>query len=149
MSLLISFEEGFSLDTSLIKKLEYLINIIFSDEKIIDSTVNLRVLGDEEMKKLNHQFRDKDKTTNVLSFANEDISLDETKNIGDIAISYDYVMHESKDQGKEFEDHMIHMLAHGVYHILGHDHEDHSMAETMESKEIEVLSKLNIKNPYH
>ncbi len=149
MSLLISFDEGFSLDSSLIKKLEYLINTIFVDEKIIDSTVNLRVLGDEEMKKLNHQFRNKDKTTNVLSFTNEDISLDETKNIGDVAISYDYVMNESKDQGKEFEDHMIHMLAHGVYHILGHDHEDDSMADTMELKEIEVLSKLNIKNPYH
>ncbi len=149
MSLFITFDEGFSLKPSLIKKLENLISIIFSDEKIINSSVNLRILSDVEMRKLNHQFRNKDKTTNVLSFTNEDISIDKTKNIGDIAISYDFVMNESKDQGKKFEDHMIHMLVHGVYHILGHDHENDLMADIMESKEIEVLDKLNIKNPYY
>tara|TARA_B100000767_G_C19726793_1_gene519850 strand:+ start:990 stop:1439 length:450 start_codon:yes stop_codon:yes gene_type:complete len=149
VSLFITFDEGFSLKPSLIKKLENLISIIFSDEKIINSSVNLRILSDVEMRKLNHQFRNKDKTTNVLSFTNEDISIDKTKNIGDIAISYDFVMNESKDQGKKFEDHMIHMLVHGVYHILGHDHENDLMADIMESKEIEVLDKLNIKNPYY
>ena len=47
-----------------------------------------------------------------------------------------------------FEDHMIHMLAHGVYHILGYDHENYEMAATMESKEINILNKININNPY-
>jgi probable rRNA maturation factor len=41
------------------------------------------------------------------------------------------------------------MLAHGIYHVLGHDHENELMADSMEAKEIEILSKLNIKNPYH
>ena len=41
------------------------------------------------------------------------------------------------------------MLVHGIYHILGLDHENDKMAEIMEKKEVALLSKLNIKNPYN
>ncbi len=85
----------------------------------------------------------------MLSFVNDDISIEKTNNIGDIAISYDFVLQEAKEEHKNFEDHLIHMLAHGVYHILGYDHEDDAMANTMESKEISILEKLHIKNPYN
>ena len=107
---------------------------------------NLRRL--KEMQKLNHQFRNKNNTTNVLSFRSDDISTKLTKNIGDIAISSEYVLREAKDEGKTFEDHMIHMLAHGVYHILGYDHENDEMALIMEKKEINILNKININNQY-
>ena len=43
---------------------------------------------------------------------------------------------------------MIHMLIHGVYHILGFDHNNNKIAEVMENKEIKLLKKLNIRNPY-
>jgi probable rRNA maturation factor len=94
------------------------------------------------------QFRQKDKTTNVLSFPNDDISVKQTKNIGDIAISVEYVKAEAKKEGKTFDDHIIHMLAHGVYHILGYDHENNENAVIMENKEIQTLKKINISNPY-
>ena len=149
MSLLISLDNGYSISESLKKRLEELITLIFSEEKIEEGVVNLRILGNQEMQKLNLQFRNKDKTTNVLSFTNDDISLAHTKNIGDIAISMDYVINEAKEEGKDFDSHMIQMLAHGIYHVLGHDHENELMANSMEAKEIEILSKLNIKNPYH
>jgi probable rRNA maturation factor len=149
VSLLISLDDGYSISKSLKKRLEELITLIFSEEKIDEGVINLRILGDQEMQKLNLQFRNKDKTTNVLSFTNDDISLAHTKNIGDIAISMDYVINEAKEEGKDFDSHMIHMLAHGIYHVLGHDHVNELMADSMEAKEIEILSKLNIKNPYH
>jgi probable rRNA maturation factor len=94
------------------------------------------------------QFRQKDKTTNVLSFPNDDISVKQTKNIGDIAISVEYVKAEAQKEGKTFDDHIIHMLAHGVYHILGYDHENNENAVIMENKEIQTLKKINISNPY-
>ena len=43
---------------------------------------------------------------------------------------------------------MIHMLVHGIYHILGFDHKNDEMAEFMEEKEIAILNELKIRNPY-
>ena len=97
---------------------------------------------------LNKQFRKKESSTNVLSFTNQDISKSITGNLGDIAINYDFIKKESKEQGKTFDDNIIHMLIHGIYHILGFDHENDKMASIMEEKEITLLNKLNIRNPY-
>lgn len=148
MSLLISSNQNVSISKELNKKLEEVTNLILAEEKIDEAIINLRLVDNKEMHKLNMKFRNKDKTTNVLSFTNEDISLKQTNNIGDIAISVEYVLNESEDIEKNFDEHMIHMLAHGIYHILGHDHQVDSMAEVMESKEISTLKKLNINNPY-
>ena len=148
MSLIISLDEGIDIEKALNNKLNKIVSSILDQEKMSDCVINLRLLNDKEMKKLNMQFRQKDKTTNVLSFPNDDISVKQTKNIGDIAISVEYVNAEAKKEGKTFDDHIIHMLAHGVYHILGYDHENNENAMIMENKEIQTLKKINISNPY-
>ena len=148
MSLIISLDEGIDIEKPLNNKLTKIVSTILEQEKMSDCVINLRLLNDKEMKKLNKQFRQKDKTTNVLSFPNDDISVKQTKNIGDIAISVEYVKAEAKKEGKTFDDHIIHMLAHGVYHILGYDHENNENAVIMENKEIHTLKKINISNPY-
>ena len=148
MSLIIFLDEGINIEKPLNNKLNKVVSTILDQEKMSDCVINLRLLNDKEMKKLNMQFRQKDKTTNVLSFPNDDISVKQTKNIGDIAISVEYVKAEAKKEGKTFDDHIIHMLAHGVYHILGYDHENNENAVIMENKEIQTLKKINISNPY-
>ena len=148
MSLIITLDKGISIDSGLKDKLQSIVSLIFREEGLLDSEINLRILDDEEMKKLNHKFRNKNLTTNVLSFQSDDISIKHTKNIGDIAISSEYVEREAAEEGKFFEDHMIHMLAHGVYHILGYDHQNEETALIMENKEINILNKININNPY-
>ena len=148
MSLFISYSENFPISVSLEEKLNTAISYIFNEEGIIDGSINLKILTDEDMKELNKRFRNKNTATNVLSFSNEDISKSITGNLGDIAISYEFVKRESKELKTNFDDHMIHMLIHGVYHILGFDHENDEMADIMEIKEVELLKKLHIKNPY-
>jgi len=148
VNLIISLDEGIDIEKPLDKKLNKIVSTILDQEKMSDCVINLRLLNDKEMRKLNMQFRQKDKTTNVLSFPNDDISVKQTKNIGDIAISIEYVKAEAKKEGKTFDDHIIHMLAHGVYHILGYDHENNENAMIMENKEIQILKKINISNPY-
>jgi probable rRNA maturation factor len=148
VSLIITLDKGISIDSGLKDKLKSIVSLIFREEGLLDSEINLRILDDEEMKKLNHKFRNKNLTTNVLSFQSDDISIKHTKNIGDIAISLEYVEREAVEEEKFFEDHMIHMLAHGVYHILGYDHQNEQTALIMESKEINILNKININNPY-
>ena len=148
MSLFISQNEDYQIEDKLIDKLNDAFTIICDEEKLSECSINLKILNDHEMKNLNNKFRNKDSSTNVLSFTNEDISMEVTGNIGDIAINYEYVQRESKEYNKSFDSHMIHMLIHGIYHILGFDHENDETADIMENKEIILLEKLNINNPY-
>ena len=149
MSLFISCLEGYSISNSLNTKLKSVFKTICIEENLSEISINLRIINDKEMTELNRKFRNKDTSTNVLSFTNEDISKTITGNLGDIAINYDYLERESKEQSKSFDDHMIHMLVHGIYHILGFDHKNDEIAKVMERKEITLLNKFKIENPYN
>ena len=149
MGLEISYSNGFVLDKNLEVKLNKAFEVISAEEDLSQYSINIRIVNDKEMMDLNRKFRKKDSSTNVLSFTNNDISKSMTGNLGDIAINHDFVERESIEQGKAFDDHIIHMLIHGIYHILGLDHENDKMAEIMEKKEVALLSKLNIRNPYN
>ena len=118
MSLFILQNQDYLIEDKLIDKLKNAFTIICDEEKLSECSINLKILNDHEMKDLNNKFRNKDSSTNVLSFTNEDISKEMTGNIGDIAINYEYVQRESKEYNKSFDSHMIHMLIHGIYHIF-------------------------------
>ena len=148
MSIIISQNKDHLINNNLVKKLNNVFLIICDEEQLSDYSINLKITSDQEMKDLNNRFRNKNSSTNVLSFTNEDISKNITRNLGDIAINYEYVEREAKEFNKTFDNHMIHMLIHGIYHILGFDHENDEMADIMENKEISLLKKLNINNPY-
>jgi len=140
---------NFKVDKPLSDKLNHAFELICVEEGLSNCSVNIKIVDNNEIENLNKKFRNKDRPTNVLSFTNEDISRRITNNLGDIAISYEYVEQESKEQDKKFDDHIVHMFIHGIYHILGFDHKDDPMADKMENKEIILLKKLNINNPYN
>ena len=148
MSLTILNHKSFEVDKALSEKLINAFNLICNEESLDKCSINLKLVNNEEITELNKIYRNKNKPTNVLSFTNEDISKSRTNELGDIAISFEFVEQESKEQNKKFNDHVIHMFIHGIYHILGFDHENDSMADAMEEKEILLLEKLQIKNPY-
>ena len=148
MRLFITSDKDFHVDNDLKIKMNDAFKLICDEEEIKECSINLKIMSDKSMQKLNKNYRSKNTSTNVLSFTNEDISKKITGNLGDIAISYEFVKRESVELDIEFDDHMIHMLIHGVYHILGFDHNNNKMAEIMENKEIKLLKKLNIRNPY-
>jgi len=99
--------------------------------------------SDAEIRKLNAQFRGKDKPTNVLSFPGS-----EDDYLGDVILGYDTVKREAKAQGKTFRAHTLHLVVHGVLHLMGHDHEQPRAAKRMESLEIKILARMAIANPY-
>lgn len=102
---------------------------------------------------LNHQYRQKDKPTNVLSFPSEipaDI-VDELAQypLGDLVICIPVVLVEAEQQQKSATAHFTHLVVHGVLHLLGYDHElSDEDAEEMEGLEIEILHLLGLPNPY-
>ena len=112
-------------------------------KKYKDAEVSITLVDDAEIHALNKIYRNMDKPTNVLSFELGDDIL-----LGDIYISLDTVMREAKDAKISVEEHVAHMVVHGMFHLLGYDHLTDAQAKVMEAKEIAVLKKLGIKNPY-
>ena len=118
--------------------------------------VNLSLSNDEEVHRLNKEFRNMDKPTNVLSFANVDdpdfdeelANADDFLELGDIIIALETLEREAQGQSISLQDHLSHLLVHGLLHLLGYDHQEDEEAEHMEGLEIKILQHLNIKNPY-
>jgi probable rRNA maturation factor len=107
--------------------------------------------SDSAIKKINKDFRGFDKPTNVLSFAQLDdpyVMFFEPFFLGEIILSYQTLKKESQAQDKRFLDHYTHLLIHGLLHLMQYDHINSKDALKMEKKEIEILKKLKIANPY-
>ena len=121
---------------------------ILADQKKDGLTVNLKFLSSKEMKKLNKDFRDKNLDTNVLSFPASDAAKKISGELGDIAMSIPYIKTESQNLNRDQEDHMMHLLAHGILHLLNFDHKENFDANIMEAQEIKYLENFKIDNPY-
>lgn len=126
--------------------------------------VTLALMGcdDAEIAELNAQFRQKGKPTNVLSWPSEDRAAgepggipdlsggddDDPDELGDIAIAWETCMAESAAQNKRPEDHVTHLVIHGILHLLGYDHEDDADGDLMEATETRILATMGIADPY-
>jgi probable rRNA maturation factor len=113
--------------------------------------IAVKVVGNEEMQRLNKDYRGLDRPTNVLAFPAGDqpvIPRDETRNLGDIVVCAPIVAGEAAEQGKPVPDHWAHMIVHGTLHLLGFDHIEERDAAEMEAHEVRILSKHGVPDPY-
>lgn len=104
---------------------------------------------DAAIRVLNAQWRGQDKPTNVLSFpafpeGGESIP----PMLGDIVLARETLEREAALDGKPFDHHLTHLVAHGFLHLLGYDHETDEEAEDMEEAERRILASLAIPDPY-
>lgn len=112
----------------------------------------VRIVDEAESRALNHDYRGKDKPTNVLSFPFEPPPgippgrLGD--HLGDLVICAPVVAREAAEQGKPPEAHWAHMVIHGVLHLLGHDHQNDAEADEMERLERDILQRLGYPDPY-
>lgn len=117
-----------------------------------DSELSIRIVGEDEGRALNRDFRGKDYATNVLSFPAElPEGLPERLRpplLGDLVICAPVVAREAAQQGKAPTAHYAHLTVHGTLHLLGWDHEDDAEAEAMEARERGILAALQIEDPY-
>jgi len=107
--------------------------------------------GDEFVRELNANFRDKDKATNVLSFPSDPGDFPRgspTLHLGDVVLARGVVEKEALEQGKTVSDHTMHLVLHGLLHLLGFDHDEENSAEEMEALEAKLLKTFGIANPY-
>lgn len=107
--------------------------------------VTILLTDDDSVRDLNDRFRGKDYATNVLSFPAPE---NPEGHLGDIALAFGVCAREATEQGKPLGHHLQHLVAHGVLHLLGYDHETDAEAEHMEGLERVILAGLGVPDPY-
>lgn len=114
------------------------------------SELSIVFSDDAHMRTLNAGWRGKDKPTNVLSFP----AFPFPKGgplppmLGDIVLAAKTVAKEAGLEDKPLENHITHLVIHGLLHLLGYDHENDAEAEEMEAIERSALARLAIPDPY-
>ena len=154
MIAIVDYQQAYEADEVMAKaipsleQIEAWANAVLVAENTGEQEITVRFTDDEESQTLNHEYRGKDKPTNVLSFPFEVPPGIEMNLLGDLVICVPVIMREAEEQDKTPTNHYAHMVVHGILHLLGYDHIDDADADIMEAKEIRILASLNIGKPY-
>ena len=103
------------------------------------SSATIAFVSDKNIRRLNRQFRDVDKATDVLSFPAEDA---DESNLGDIAISLETAARQAEENGLTFDEEVAQLILHGLLHLCGYDHETDN--GEMNRLEVRLRKKLGI-----
>ena len=116
----------------------------------IDSELSLVFTNDADIREINAKWRHIDKPTNVLSFPAFALQPGQEPGevLGDIVIARETVEREAAEEDKSFDDHLSHLVVHGLLHLMGYDHQNDDEAEQMETLEKKILASLGISDPY-
>jgi rRNA maturation RNase YbeY len=109
-----------------------------------EGEVSILFTDDTQISQLNEHYRGIDRPTNVLAFPMSDPGSPEDNSgmLGDIVISLDRALQESKDLGESLEETVYRLLIHGLLHLLGFDHERSPEEELRMSEEETRLLRL-------
>ena len=117
----------------------------------VQGELTIRFINQAESKALNYYFRQRDKSTNVLTFIYSEVKSKTTRALplhADIVICWPIVLAEARAQNKSLEAHLAHLVLHGCLHARGFDHEKPQAAQKMEALEVRILKMLGYPNPY-
>ena len=116
--------------------------------------ITITLTTPENIKKINKEYRNIDRATDVLSFPmfekeeltkkikNQEFMHEDV--LGDIIISIEKVEEQAKEYGHSFERELSYMVVHGFYHLMGYDHIEEDDKKVMREKEENILRKLDI-----
>lgn len=122
-----------------------------------EAEISVVLVDDATQRILNETWRENDRPTNVLSFPATDTLAGAVPQrefpgvpltLGDISLAFETIRAEAREQGKSLDDHLVHLVVHGVLHLLGYDHIVEADAAVMEALEIAILAGIGIKDPY-
>jgi probable rRNA maturation factor len=104
---------------------------------------------DAAIAELNGRWRGKHQPTNVLSFPAPPMPSKEIPRfLGDIVLAFETLEREATSEGRAIEEHLAHLVVHGLLHLLGRDHETDEDARGMEALETGILATIGIADPY-
>ncbi len=150
MNLLIANDTNEDLDLDLIrKKAEKTITEVLRLENISENAeVSLSIVDRQTIHKLNKDYRNVDRETDVLSFPLDEEGFDNEGNplilLGDIVICLDVAEDQAADFGHSLEREIMYLICHSTLHLLGYDHIEEDDKKVMRSKEKEVMKNLGV-----
>lgn len=150
MNLLIANDTNEDLDLDIIrKKAEKTITEVLRVENISENVeVSLSIVDKETIHKLNKDYRNVDRETDVLSFPLDEEGFDNEGNplilLGDIVICLDVAEDQAADFGHSLEREIMYLICHSTLHLLGYDHIEEDDKKVMRSKEKEVMKNLGV-----
>ena len=134
-----------------IPELETVLKVLYSaieKEKLEKINFNLIIVDNEYIHRLNRDYRNIDRETDVITFALEDedsmILPDNMRVLGDIYISLDKAKSQAEEYGHSFLREICFLAVHGFYHLLGYDHMTPEDEKIMFTKQEEVLEEYGI-----
>ena len=135
-----------------IKTIMKVLEKCFETEELNDKNlyINIVLTNPENIKKMNNEYRNINKETDVLSFPMfEKEELEKRNNLikdilGDIVISIERVEEQAREYGHSFERELSYMAVHGFYHLMGYDHIKEEDKTIMRQKEEKILQELDI-----
>lgn len=123
-------------------KIKHIVETVLDDLKKNVSEVSVHIIGDKKMKRINRDYRDKDKTTDVLAFAIQEGKKMDNVDLGDIFISVAQVTRQAKKQSIPFVEEFTRVLVHGVLHLNGYDHVTKKEENIMFPRQERIVKKL-------
>ncbi len=119
-----------------------------NEENLLDVSFNIIIVDNEYIHKINKEYRNIDRETDVITFALEDddtvILPGDERILGDIYISIDKVKSQAKEYGHSERRELLFLAVHGFYHLLGYDHNTEEEERIMFDKQEKVLSEYGI-----
>lgn len=138
------------------KLIQKVVKTVLKEEDIIENIdVYITLTNNDEIHKINKEYRNVNRPTDVLSFPmyerdeiytiKKDFKIDETEKIlGDIIVSIEKVKEQAEEYGHSFERELAYLITHGCLHLLGYDHMIEEEKEIMRKREEEILGIMNI-----
>ena len=137
------------------KLIKEVVEKVLLEEKVLnDVDVYITLTNNEEIHKINKEYRDVDRSTDVLSFPmyerdeisklKEEASDEVERILGDIIVSIEKVKEQAFEYGHSFERELAYLVTHGMLHLLGYDHMIEDEQKIMRKREEEILGILKI-----
>ena len=137
------------------KLIKEVVSRVLEEEKVLPEVdVYITLTNNEEIHKINKEYRDVDRPTDVLSFPmyerdeiaglKNDTDDEIEKILGDIIVSIEKVREQAEEYGHSFERELAYLVTHGMLHLLGYDHMREEEKAVMRKREEEILETLNI-----
>ncbi|NLC05575.1 MAG: rRNA maturation RNase YbeY [Erysipelothrix sp.] len=108
------------------------------DTPLTQRDASVILVDDIKMQEMNEQYRDINKTTDVLTFIDDE----DSTYLGDVFVNVDALERQAKEYGHSLKREFCFLVTHGVLHLLGYDHQTNKEAEVMFALQEEILSEI-------